>query len=177
MYIFDVERVATKGGSIRCYAATHGSHWKVQAIVDEMIADERSMGLYSHEIYDDLKKEMNTVAEKTRAALENEIEQGNSVASYGASATTTVLRAMLGIDMYLGMIIDDNPARQGRLSPGFKIPVKSSADLVESMPSVTVIAAWRFADLIISRNLQYIKAGGKFVVPLSTFRIVTADSR
>lgn len=173
MRLFDVEHVATKGGSIRCYAALKSSDWKAQPIVEQMITEEKAMGLYTPKVYEDLKKEMDSVGEKTRAILQAEIAKGGKAASYGASATTTVLNAMFDIDQYFSMIVDDNPARQGRLSPGHKIPVVSKADFMAAQPAVTFIAAWRFADMIISRNQPYLQAGGKFVVPLPAFRVVS----
>lgn len=177
MRLFDVERVPTKGGSIRCYAASANSGWSARPVVDQMIADEVAAGLYTKHVYDELKREMDGIGDKTRAILQAEIAKGGKVASYGASATTTVLNAMLDIDRFIKMIVDDNPARQGRLSPGSRIPVISKADLMAEMPAVTFVAAWRFADLIISRNQPYLDAGGKFVVPLPAFRIVTARDR
>lgn len=177
MRIFDVQRVATKGGSIRCYAALSKSGWATQAIVDEMIAEEKAMGLYTPEIYERLKSEMDLVGENSRAVLELEFAKGNTLACYGASATTTVIRAMFDIDKYFALIVDDNPSRNGRLSPGSRIPVRSKAEFLEAMPSITFIGAWRFAELIISRNRAYLEAGGKFLVPLPDFRIVTNSSR
>jgi SAM-dependent methyltransferase len=175
MRLFDVERVATKGGSIRCYAALKASDWQAQPIVEQMIADEKAMGLYTHKVYDDLKTEIDAIGAKTRALLQAETAKGGKAASYGASATTTVLNAMFDIDKYFSLIVDDNPSRQGRLSPGHKIPVKSKADFMAEKPTVTFIAAWRFADMIIARNKAYLDAGGTFIVPLPTFRTVTSS--
>jgi SAM-dependent methyltransferase len=177
MRLFDVQHIVTKGGSIRCFCASANSDWKTRPVVDLMISDENTRGLYTHEMYEDLRKEMEIIGEKVRKVLQAEIARGGKVASYGASATATVLNAMLDLDQFIAMIIDDNPARQGRLSPGSRIPVKSRAELMAEMPKVTFIAAWRFADLIISRNQPYLRAGGKFVVPLPAFRVVSADNR
>ena len=176
MRLFDVERVVTKGGSIRCFAALKESSWKTCPIVDQLVVEEESMGLYTDKVYQDLKREMDGVGQNTRAILKEAIAKGGKAASYGASATTTVLNAMFDIDQYLSFIVDDNPARQGRLSPGHKIPIKSNADFLTANPSVTFIAAWRFADMIISRNKAYLEAGGIFVVPLPVFRVVTLNS-
>ena len=140
-----------------------------------MIAAEKAMGLYTQKVYGDLKKEMDAIGEKTRELLQVETAKGGKAASYGASATTTVLNAMFDIDKYFALIVDDNPTRHGRLSPGHKIPVKSKADFMAEQPAVTFIAAWRFADMIVSRNQAYLDAGGKFVVPLPTFKVITKD--
>jgi len=97
------------------------------------------------------------------------------VASYGASATATVINHMYDLNELFSFIVDDNAGRQGRLSPGFKTPVVSSDMLCDTMPSMTFISAWRFADMIIQRNQQYLEKGGRFIVPLPDFRIVSLD--
>jgi SAM-dependent methyltransferase len=175
MRLFDVERIVTKGGSIRCFAALKGSKWHEKPVIAQMIAEERAIGLYDRKVYDDLKKEMDLIGEKTRSILGAEVAKKVAVASYGASATTTVLNAMFDIDKYISFIVDDNPVRQGRLSPGAKIPVKSKADFLAANPPVTFIAAWRFADMIISRNKEYLDGGGRFIVPLPVFKVVSRN--
>ena len=102
------------------------------------------------------------------------MEKGHLIASYGASATSTVLSQASRIEKYVSFIIDDNLDRQGRLSPGDLIPVYPRSFLLDKRPSVTFIAAWRFADLIISRNAEYRATGGKFIVPLPSINIVSA---
>jgi len=173
MRLFDIERVATKGGSIRCYAALECSSWKEQPVVEEMIADEIEFRLYDPQTYAALKKELDAVGERARKVLQEATDRRAQVASYGASATTTVLNAMFEIDKFISFIVDDNPVRQGRVSPGFKIPVVSNAEFLAANPAVTFIAAWRYADVIVSRNQAYLDGGGQFVVPLPAFRVVS----
>ena len=57
---------------------------------------------------------------------------GHLIASYGASATSTVLLKLLGIEKYVSFIIDDNLDRQGRLSPGDLIPVYPRSYLIRN---------------------------------------------
>jgi SAM-dependent methyltransferase len=177
MILFDVERVAVKGGSIRCYAALKGSQWTERPAIQAAIDAEESLGLYGDKAYSDLKREMDALGDKTRQVLQSTIEKGGTVASYGASATATVLNAMFDINKYFSFIVDDNAARQGRLSPGVKIPVVSNSEFHAKMPTVTFISSWRFADMIIARNQAYLDNGGKFITPLPEFRIIEKASK
>lgn len=138
-----------------------------------MIADEIEFRLYDPQTYAALKKELDAVGERARKVLQEATDRRAQVASYGASATTTVLNAMFEIDKFISFIVDDNPVRQGRVSPGFKIPVVSNAEFLAANPAVTFIAAWRYADVIVSRNQAYLDGGGQFVVPLPAFRVVS----
>ena len=72
----------------------------------------------------------------------------------------------------MSFIIDDNPVRQNRFSPGHHIPVVSSRALAEKKPDYVIILVWRFADMIIQKNQAYLKQGGHFIVPLPELKVV-----
>ena len=115
---------------------------------------------------------MNGVKTEVHAALKALTANGGKVAGYGASATSTVLTAMLEVDPQLSFVIDDNPLRQNRMSPGFVLPVLGSHSLVRERPAVVFLSAWRFAKEIIARNQAYLDDGGVFLVPLPHLEIV-----
>jgi len=167
-----VQHMQTKGGSIRCFAVKDTHPRSADPIVEKMIQDELQSGLYEKATYEKLKRKMDQTAEAVRALLLDAIQKGERVASYGASATATVLNAMFDINPFISFIIDDNPLRQQRLSPGFLAPILSSAELVNHQPKYVFIASWRFANEIIKRNLAYLQSGGQFIVPLPALRIV-----
>jgi len=174
--LVDVERIAVKGGSIRCHAVLRDASFIESASVEKMIAEEESIGLYKPELYLELKRYIDGVGQKVRDALRAVVDRGGLVAAYGASATATVLSEIFGINKEISMIIDDNPLRQGRFSPGARIPVKSRHDFLKAHPELTVVTAWRFADMIIAKNRDYLDSGGVFVVPLPTYRVVSKES-
>ena len=170
--LIDVERVGTKGGSIRCYAARAESSRQPKSVVEAMIADEKAIGLYDPATYARLATAMDSVKTEVHAALKALTANGGKVAGYGASATSTVLTAMLEVDPQLSFVIDDNPLRQNRMSPGFVLPVLGSHSLVRERPAVVFLSAWRFAKEIIARNQAYLDDGGVFLVPLPHLEIV-----
>jgi len=174
MRLFDVEHVDIKGGSIRGFASLVDSTWEDSGSVELFIKNEMEMGLYGDDVYVGVTNYFSQLKSQINAHFRREMEMGHIIASYGASATTTVLLKLLGIEKYVSFIIDDNIERQGRLSPGDLIPVYPRSFLLDKKPSVTFIAAWRFADLIIPRNTEYLESGGKFIVPLPNVRIVSA---
>jgi hypothetical protein len=164
--LIKVERINTKGGSIRCYAVKLDNPFPVDPTVGDMIADETSAGLYNVSTYQALKLKIDTIAIDVRARLEEAVSSGGIIAAYGASATSTVLNSLLGVNHLISFVIDDNPHRQNRLSPGFMIPVFSSEALSKYKPTCVLVAAWRFANNIISSNQRYLSEGGRFIVPL-----------
>lgn len=167
-----VERVNTKGGSIRGYAVRSSNLMQPEPVVDQMIADEMASGLYSVSTYHALKQNIDSISGALRAMLDDVVRHGGSVATYGASATSTVLNAMLGINHLVSFIVDDNDLRQDRLSPGYMVPVRSSAALDAYRPTCVVISAWRFSADIIQRNQEFLLGGGYFIIPLPEIKVV-----
>ena len=171
MRLFDVERVQTKGGSVRGFACLRDAPWETSEVIEEFVAVEHRAGLYSKHTYERMGQFITELGVKTRDTVTTLAGSG-PVAGYGASATGTVITHCLGLADRLSFVIDDNPARQGRLCPGNGCPVLPRQCLTDKNPAITFLAAWRFADLIISRNADYLNRGGAFLVPLPEFRVV-----
>ena len=69
-------------------------------------------------------------------------------------------------------IVDDNPLKQGLLSPGLHIPVVHPKMIYVNKPDYVLVLAWNFAESIITKHREYIAQGGRFIVPLPELRIV-----
>jgi hypothetical protein len=101
-------------------------------------------------------------------------ERGKVVAGYGASATVTTLLHHFQVGTMIDFLVDDNPIRQGTVSPGTNIPVIDPSNLYHERPDLVVILAWRFAHLVLDRHRPFLEQGGKFLVPLPTVRLVAS---
>ena len=121
-------------------------------LVDEIIKDEASDGLYDPETYvkyakrcDEIVKELvDTVNMMTR----NEV--GWYGVGYGAPAKGMTLLNYSGLK--LDFIIDDNALKQGRFTPGSSIPIYSSDKLVECNDAICFVPlAWNFYDEIVTK--------------------------
>jgi len=172
MKLIDIEKVQTKGGSIRGYAARRESAWPVSNVVAQLEQTEESGGLYRAQTYRIVQDYMDERGKQVVAMLESVATSGGKIASYGASATATVLNYMMELNRFFSFIVDDNPARQCRLSPGFRIPVTSREVLIAERPTLVVISSWRFAREIIAKNQDYLDAGGRFLIPLPELEVV-----
>ena len=87
-------------------------------------------------------------------------------------ATGTVLTYHFDLGHVMRFIVDDNPIRQNRCSPGHHIPIVASDLLTTEKPDYVIILAWRFAELITNRNHAYLQQGGHFIIPLPELRVV-----
>ncbi len=123
--------------------------------IDHLINEERNKGLYEEETY--IRYEQN--ARKIVSDLVSECEavrQGLddcNLVGYGAAAKGMTLLNFAKLD--LDFIIDDNPLKQGRFTPGMSIPIVS-ADRLNYLkgPTLFVPLAWNFFDEIRTRIKQ-----------------------
>ena len=173
MTLFDVERVSTKGGSIRGYAqAKSTGNRQETARLKELYAIEEKRGIAQPEIYRQFYKDIQIRKEKTLAYLQNAKSQGKTIAAYGASTTTTTLIYHFELGSLLHCIFDDNPIKQGLFSPGLHLPVLPSTEIYTKNPDIIVIVAWVYAKHIIKRHTKFIEEGGVFIIPLPDMTII-----
>jgi SAM-dependent methyltransferase len=171
-----VQRVPTKGGSLRYFVqrmkagplADDGS-------VNEMRALEDSMALYCKDTFSAFANKINLLKEDTRNFLIEAKNDGKTIAGFGASITGTTLLYHFEIAEFLDYLVDDNPSKQGRLSPGLHLPVFPASILYERKPDYVVVLAWRYAEPFIEKNPAYLERGGSFVIPVPQFKVVVND--
>jgi hypothetical protein len=72
-------------------------------------------------------------------------------------------------------IADRNPKKYGKFTSGTLIPVISEEDSRTLKPDYYLILAWHFLPEFKERELDYLKSGGKFIVPMPDFKILSVD--
>lgn len=181
--LFDVERIPTKGGSIRCFAHKLGksfiaSRLETMAKISGMIHSEK--WLSDPHTYCEFIRSVNAARDTVQMYLREYRDRNLSVCGYGASATTTTLLHHFKIGGMLDYLVDANEKRWGLVSPGYRLEVNSPARLYGGgansdgmIPDAVLITAWRYADEIIANHKSYLQSGGVFIVPLPTYREVT----
>ena len=173
MKIIDVERVSTHGGSLRVFAAKAASRRSVKTSVRTLLLDEKKKKLQSEETY----RRYGIRIQKNRAQLLSLLAglkgQGKRIAGYGAPAKGNTLLNFFSIGCeLLEYIVDDSPHKQGKHTPGKRIPVVSVDELAKNPPDYLLILAWNFAPSIMKKNESFRKRG-RFIIPVPTPRIVS----
>ena len=99
---------------------------------------------------------------------------GKKIVGYGAAAKASTLLSYyeIGSDI-LDYIADKNTLKQDLYTPGTHIPVVSTKKILETKPDYILILAWNMADEIIQQQKKFQDAGGKFIIPLPEFKLVT----
>jgi len=170
--LFDIERIGTKGGSIRGFVQPAGGPKRRMSIVDELIALERQRKLDRVETFRSFAAELASIRDRLHEVLREVRAAGGLIAGFGASVTVTTLLYHFGLGEFVEFLVDDNPSKHGMFSPGLHLPVVSSQALYERKPAATVILAWQYAEPIMKKHARYLAEGGRFIVPLPDVRVV-----
>jgi len=96
------------------------------------------------------------------------------IAGYGAPAkgNTLLNYFQIGPDQ-LDFLVDRNTLKQGLYSPGMKIPIRSPDAIATEKPDILLVLAWNFFDEIREQQADFREAGGRFLVPLPTPRLIS----
>jgi 2-polyprenyl-3-methyl-5-hydroxy-6-metoxy-1,4-benzoquinol methylase len=166
--LFDVDELSTHGGSLRVYAChedddTHPTGSTVQRLREKEFAE----GLSDLATYGRFSEQ---VKESKRAILEFLIEAkraGKRIVGYGAPGKGNTLLNYCGIRTdFLDFTVDRNPLKQGRYTPGTRIPILAPEAIREAQPDFIFILPWNLKDEI-ANSMSYVRDwGGRFVVPI-----------
>jgi 2-polyprenyl-3-methyl-5-hydroxy-6-metoxy-1,4-benzoquinol methylase len=171
--LFDVEELASHGGSLRVYACRAEDQTPLpQPAVAKVIADEKAAGLDSLEGYESFARQVKQTKLALLEFLVNAAREGKSVAGYGAPGKSATLLHYCGIGRDLiEYTVDRSPYKQGRFLPGTHIPIYHPDRIRETKPDYVVILPWNLKSEI-TRQLQYIREwGGRFVTPIPNVSI------
>ncbi len=99
--------------------------------------------------------------------------EGKRLAGYGAPAKGNTMLNYCGIGPeLLDFLADRNPLKQGRFSPGMRIPVVAPEAIAEARPDYLLILAWNFADEIMEQQRDFAERGGRFILPIPMPHVV-----
>jgi hypothetical protein len=175
LQLIDVERIASKGGSIRGFVQKKGGKHREATIVSDMLLREAETGLAVPETFAKYSARLDSIKSELRSVLSRMKQEGKAIAGYGASATVTTLLYKFGLGDFLEFLADDNVSRHGLLSPGLHLRIHPPSALIEKGIDATVILAWQYAKPILDKNQAYLDHGGAFVLPLPSVKIITKD--
>jgi hypothetical protein len=171
--IFDVEELPTHGGSLRIFArhSEDGSR-PVGDGVTRLLGTEREAGLDRLETYSAFSEQVKETKRRLLDFLIRAKRSGGRIAGYGAPGKGNTLLNYCGIRTdFLDFTVDRNPYKQGRFTPGTRIPIFAPEKLREAKPDYVLILPWNLKDEIMEQESQIREWGGRFVVPIPEVRV------
>ncbi len=171
--IFDVEELLTHGGSLRIYA--RHSENTVPVVGDRVRAlrqREIDEGFLELDRYRGFEKRVEATKRKLLSFLIDAKQRDKKIVGYGAPGKGNTLLNYCGIRTdFLDFTVDANPYKQGKFTPGTRIPILAPQEIQKARPDYVLILPWNLSDEI-SHATRYIREwGGQFVVPIPEIRV------
>ncbi len=172
--VFKTEINDVNGGSFRTYVAHEGQR-EVDPSVTRIELYENRMKLDDPATYRKFSQSILEQRNKTHEFIETVVKKGEKVYVYGASTRGNTILQYCGLDHRLiKAATDNNPAKWGRRTVGTDIPIIPHDKAMEERPDYFLVLPVHFLREILAIERGYLESGGKFIIPLPQFRIVTA---
>ena len=174
MEIFEVQQRDIHGGSFRMYIRRQQkSDAPVSKIINDLRQLEQTSGIYEEKRLQEFATEVSDHRHELTTMLKRLKNDGRSIAAVSAPAKGNTLLNYCGIGPdILEFITEKSELKIGRYSPGQHIPIVADEKLFETQPDYALILAWNFAEEIMENLKNYLKAGGKFIIPIPKPHIV-----
>jgi len=174
--VFHAERSEVYGGSLRVFAQPRETGRRaVRPSVEQLRAFELSAGVTRFAAYEEFARRVEGVRARLRSTVAEITSRGGSIAGYGAPSTGTTLLSYCGLGgETVRYIVDDNPLKQGLVTPGTHVPITPSSALTERPPDYVLLIAWRLREEIVGRLAPF--RGDRIkgiIVPLPNPEIVS----
>jgi SAM-dependent methyltransferase len=172
--LFDVEQVATHGGSLRIFAAHAEDGSKpLSDRVALLKEEERKAGLTELRTYRDFSEQVRKTKRLLLEFLIQAKKSGKTIVGYGAPAKGNTLLNYCGIRSdFLDYTVDLSPHKQGRFLPGTHIPIFHPDKVSETRPDYILVLPWNLRDEIIAQMAHARAWGGRFVLPIPAVQVV-----
>jgi len=171
MEIFDIKRVNTQGGSFRIYAKKiKNQNYSISENVFKFIQNEKEFDLYSNQTYQNFTEKLNILKNNLQNLIKDIRVKGGKISCYGCPAKFALFSKFFELnDNIIEYVVDDSSLKQGRFSPGKKIPIVNKEYFYKNPTDYCIISVWNMAEAIINNNKEY---KGKFIIPMPDLKII-----
>ena len=180
--IVDAELNNTNGGSIRVVACKNKNQMDNVSLFNNEIGLVRRQSIieFENNNFEDmeksllnLKKRVENLKNETLDLLHKLKKNGKKVIGYGASTKGNTLLQYYGINSSLiEFIAEKQKQKFGKYTPGSWIQIISEEKMRSLSPDYLFILPWHFTTEFLKREIDLLKNGTKFIVPLPNLKIL-----
>jgi hypothetical protein len=185
LVIVDAEMNDVNGGSFRVFVrkskatpekfATAPYRDVARMRVAQMLEYEKGLNLTDPATYHAYYQAMEKLKAETMAFVKAEKAKGKKIWGYGASTKGNTLLQWYGLDHTLiDAIAERAEMKFGHRTVGTDIPIVSEDEMRKAKPDYLLVLPWHFIYEFRQRESDYLKSGGKFIVPCPKFEIIGA---
>jgi hypothetical protein len=172
MRLLDVDFYDVHGGSFVLTVGLENCVFETSGNVERAIRAEKEAGLDDFETYARFTRRVEENRTELVSLLRDLKQQGKRVFALGAPLKGSTLLNYCGIGPDLVELATEvNQFKIGKLTPGTHIPIVEESSLV-SQPDYYLLLSWNFLDFFRQKYADFLAAGGKFIVPHPSVRII-----
>ena len=175
--IFDVKNIFIQGGSLRVYVCHRGKRKVNKANIIGILKEENKINYSNTKTFLNFQK----FIDRKKLKLINKIEilknKNFNIAGYGASAKSTTFLNFFKINnKKIEFVADLNKLKQFKYTPGSNIKILPPSAILEKKIEYLIILSWNFSKEIIFQNLDFLKKGGRIIIPFPEIIIVSINN-
>jgi len=171
--LVDVEKVRLHGGSVILHIRHDALAGRASDRLVEMRENERRHGVTDPERWAAFATSVTLWRADFSRLVDDLARAGARLVGYGAAAkANTLLNYCPDVAKKLCCILDRSPYKHGRYTPGTHVRVEPVEALAATGATHMLILAWNFQEEIMRQMRPFAAAGGRFVLPIPTPRLV-----
>ena len=172
--LFDVEELPSHGGSLRIFGRhTNETDRPVSQNVIALRDREIELGINDLKLYQEYQEKVKETKRKLLSFLIEKKREGKTIVGYGAPGKGNTLLNYCGIRQdFLDYTVDISPQKQGKFTPGCRLPILDPKVIKETKPDYVLILPWNLAKEISTKHAYISEWGGKFVVPIPEVKVL-----
>jgi NDP-4-keto-2,6-dideoxyhexose 3-C-methyltransferase len=181
--VVDMEVNDINGGSIRVYIRNiHANQDAFGDATYRKLASERveafrqhesEMGLDTPQRYIEFAERVERIKNDVVSFIREQEQRSKKVYVYGASTKGNTLLQYFGLDNTLiTAAAERNPDKWGKVTVGTHIPIVSEEVARAANPDFFLVLPWHFLEEFMVREKEYLRAGGRFIVPMPYFTLI-----
>jgi len=158
--------MGASGPALRLFVCHAGAAFETEPPVTALMDSERAWGVKSLGRYQKFAAEVAEIKGRVLALISQVRDQGHKIGAFGAPAKGNTLLNYLGLGA--GDILaaaENNDLKIGKVTPGSHIPVVGDEEFLAAGISHALLLSWNYLDFFLE-NAEFIRRGGKFIVPL-----------
>jgi len=171
--IFNIEKQKVHGGTIRVFVSKKNI-FKIRKSVKNLKKQEEDYGLNKLQTFMQFSKRISNLKLSLKKKIKQFKKENYLIFGYGAPAKGNVLLNYCNIDnRFLDFIIDTTILKQGKFTPGTKIPIISpNKKPKKHSKMIGLMLAWNYKSNIIKNEKNFLKNGGRFLVPIPKAELI-----
>ena len=163
------------GGSFRIFIKHNSQSVDVESKnrIEYLRKYEKEMALETDVPYVEFVSRCEAERKRLVDFVRKEVESGKKIYAYGASTKGNTLLQYYSLNNQLiGFIADRNPDKWGRRTIGTNLEIISEDEARSRNPDYFLVLPWHFIKEFQERETDFLKKGGKFIVPLPSFQVI-----